>query len=106
MKKIVSIIMLTALLFTSITNGTTSKAISQYKRITSGNYEYAVLDEVNKTATVLKIKPTKEVVIPKIIDVGMNMITILMRKTNIILQIVSMLNLKILDMYFRQIVSQ
>ena len=36
----------------------------------------------------------------------MNMITILMRKTNIILQIVSMLNLKILDMYFRQIVSQ
>ena len=68
MKKIVSIIMLTALLFTSITNGTTSKAISQYKRITSGNYEYAVLDEANKTATVLKIKPTKEVVIPKIID--------------------------------------
>ena len=67
MKKIVSIIMLTALLFTSITNGTTSKAISQYKRITSGNYEYAVLDEANKTATVLKIKPTKEVVIPKII---------------------------------------
>lgn len=112
MKKIVSIIMLTALLFTSITNGTTSKAISQYKRITSGNYEYAVLDEANKTATVLKIKPTKEVVIPKIIDgysivqIGMNMITILMRKTNIILQIVSMLNLKILDMYFRQIVSQ
>lgn len=112
MKKMVSIIMLTALLFTSITNGTTSKAISQYKRITSGNYEYAVLDEANKTATVLKIKPTKEVVIPKIIDgyfivqIGMNMITILMRKTNIILQIVSMLNLKILDMYFRQIVSQ
>lgn len=68
MKKMVSIIMLTALLFTSITNGTTSKAISQYKRITSGNYEYAVLDEANKTATVLKIKPTKEVVIPKIID--------------------------------------
>ena len=28
----------------------------------------AVLDEANKTATVLKIKPTKEVVIPKIID--------------------------------------
>ena len=48
MKKIVSIIMLTALLFTSITNGTTSKAISQYKRITSGNYEYAVLDEAKK----------------------------------------------------------
>ena len=107
MKKIVSIIMLTALLFTSITNGTTSKAISQYKRITSGNYEYAVLDEANKTATVLKIKPTKEVVIPKIIDgYSIVQITILMRKTNIILQIVSMLNLKILDMYFRQIVSQ
>lgn len=54
MKKMVSIIMLTALLFTSITNGTTSKAISQYKRITSGNYEYAVLDEANKTATRVK----------------------------------------------------
>lgn len=75
----------------------------------------AVLDEANKTATVLKIKPTKEVVIPKIID-GYSIVQIgicwneydyyLMRKTNIILQIVSMLNLKILDMYFRQIVSQ
>lgn len=69
MKKIVSIIMLTALLFTSITNGTTSKAISQYKRITSGNYEYAVLDEAKKTATLLKIgTAAKEVNIPKTID--------------------------------------
>ena len=79
MKKIVSIIMLTALLFTSITNGTTSKAISQYKRITSGNYEYAVLDEANKTATVLKIKPTKEVVIPADITVPTSAIGIYAR---------------------------
>ena len=70
MKRIISTIMTAALLLTTIIGGKTSNAaMSEYKRIVSGDYEYAVLDETKKTATLLKIgTEKKEMEIPGSID--------------------------------------
>ena len=70
MKRIISTIMTTALLLTTIIGGKTSNAaMTEYKRIVSGDYEYAVLDETKKTATLLKIgTEKKEMEIPGSID--------------------------------------
>ena len=70
MKRIISTIMTAALLLTTIIGGKTSNAaMTEYKRIVSGDYEYAVLDETKKTATLLKIgTEKKEMEIPGSID--------------------------------------